>query len=483
MEFNLLIFWITTIGFVFVGSYNFWQVKSPFDFFHTPHAGTTKNLLYLIVSLTAANVSLGTGFAYYFDGVYRNGILFILIPLSVLLGYIWLDAFLKGLPAEISQGKNIIDSLNDRISLDLGKPSYFKNVLSYTLVTVFCLILSFEIFASSSIISSVIYNDADVFNQIKISIIIISTVLIYTTLGGIKGVVRSDIFQLIFLLIAIVGLILFLMRQESTTIQLSLQSIIKLNDINIWIAVTTSAVLAIATQFYSLINLGIITHLDQSNRSKLLIWGGLSSTIVFLLIFIVAMLNNVDSNVQPLMSFLNSISANKSKVLSCLLIVGFLSIVFSTIDTVIITLGMFTHDNIENKNSKSKEVIKNEINRIRVKILAFFTVTLFFLGFFNFFRPNLYYLLLGLGSPIAILAPMIYTAGKLAKKNDLIKLDNKHCINYFILFIFSHVCYFTGIVCGNQIIPNFIGLISIGISIFYSIWIFYRSPKAAVQHE
>ncbi len=265
VDFNQWVFGLTVAAFLLIGCWGFWKINSPFDFFHIGDDTKPKkfffffevkpnNLVYLIISLTAANISLGTGFVYFLVAVSKNGILFILIPISVVTGYFWLSSFLNSLPKELSEGKNLIDSFNTKISEQIGKPSYFKKFLSYSLIAVFCLVLSFEIFASSSIIATVIFNNPDVALQVKISIVITLIALVYTTLGGMKGVVRTDILQFIFIVFSFIGLLYFLLLQDGTTIKESLTSIVKLSSPQIWVGVITASILAIATQFYSLIN-------------------------------------------------------------------------------------------------------------------------------------------------------------------------------------------------------------------------------------
>ncbi len=222
--------------------------------------------------------------------------------------------------------------------------------------------------------------------------------------------------------------------------------------------------------------MGIVTHLETAKRGKLLKWGGSLTAFALILIFILSALNHNSGNTNPLVNFLTTLSVEKSKWLAFFLIVGFASIVFSTIDTVMITIGMFNYDNIKNKNSKLKDPNYNEVNNIRLKNLLFFVVLLLLLGIFYFYLPDKFYLLLGLGSPVAILAPMIYLAGKLSRKNQLAKLTNNVCIFYIVLFLITHCIYFYGIYTHNQIIPSYIGLFSIFISLVYSIWI-YKSTK------
>ena len=492
VDFNQWVFGLTVAAFLLIGCWGFWKIKSPFDFFHIGDDTKLKkfffffevkpnNLVYLIISLTAANISLGTGFVYFLVAVSKNGILFILIPISVVTGYFWLSSFLNSLPKELSEGKNLIDSFNTKISEQIGKPSYFKKFLSYSLIAVFCLVLSFEIFASSSIIATVIFNNPDVALQVKISIVITLIALVYTTLGGMKGVVRTDILQLIFIVFSFIGLLYFLLKQDGTTIKESLTSIVKLSSPEIWVGVITASILAIATQFYSLINMGIVTHLETAKRGKLLKWGGSLSAFAFILIFIISALNHNSPNSNPLVNFLTTLSVEKSKTLAFFLIVGFASIVFSTIDTVMITIGMFSYDNIENKNSKLNDTNYNEVNKIRLRNLLFFAVLLLLLGFFNFYHPDIFYLLLGLGSPVAILAPMIYLAGMLSRKNQLGKLSNNACIFYLVLFFITHCIYFYGIFAHNQIIPSYIGLFSIVISVAYSIWIYKSNTNPKTE--
>lgn len=474
MNSNELAFYLIAFAFLLIGGWGFWKIKSPFGFFHIAHADKNRTAIYLIISLTVANISLGTGFAYFLGAIGQTGVLFILIPISVLAGYLLLNRFLNYIPSELFEHKNLISSINDKISVATGEKSRFKLFLSLTLIATFSLVLSFEIFASSGIISAIISSKPDLFQSVKISIVILIIVLVYTTLSGLRGVVRSDIIQFVFTIAALVGTIYYLGENVSGTIALKIEQSIRATTPVKIISLINASILAIATQFYSLINMGIISHLVPQKRKALLIGGGLLTFTCMILIFGIGILNYNPAAADPFANFLISLSLQKNVILAWIIIIGFVSILFSTIDTIIITIAMFNYENFSGKDSRSSQSSKLEIANIRVNILLFFIVSMVVLGLFYYLNPSLYNLLLGLGTPIALLSPLIILAGILARKNQLFKITNKVCLVYLGMFIVTHIIYFTGLFCKSTFIQTYIGIGSVILSVVYSIYVYLK---------
>lgn len=176
-----------------------------------------------------------------------------------------------------------------------------------------------------------------------------------------------------------------------------------------------------------------------------------------------------DSN---FISRLTNSTSSTNIALQTLVIFGFLSMTFSTIDAVIMTVTLFYNDNIENKDSTDKQVNPSSVNKVRIKTILFISITMLFLGFFNYNQPNLYYLLLGIAGPIAVFTPLIYLSGKLSREDKLAKLSNARTWVFFILFIISHLIYFAGIAFKEQVVTSYTSITAFIISGLFAIYIY-----------
>ena len=85
IELNIILFILAVIAFAAFGFSVMRKHRSAKDYFHD------ESLFKNVVSLTATNITLGTGLVYLVTGAQYNGLLMLLIPLMTWFGYYIID--------------------------------------------------------------------------------------------------------------------------------------------------------------------------------------------------------------------------------------------------------------------------------------------------------------------------------------------------------------------------------------------------------
>lgn len=453
---------IISLIFVGVGFYYLRTIKSLKDFFYYRIPNNKRKL---IISLVAANLTLGTGLVYLAQGGFSYGILFLIVPLSTGIGYYLLSKFLSYV--DYNDDCNYFEFIDNQI-LEHNNKTVFKKAITIILLVTFVLVLSYEIFASAKILAPLIFNSNELFFQIIISAFIILVALIYTITSGLKGVIMNDILQIVLILAALLFLVFGNQNIDFKSAISNIHSKLYFDNFVIWITVFLAAINAITTQFYSILNHGVISNAHKADRNLILKRTGISSAIL-LTIFILFGL--ILQNDESIMNFTNLLSNSYSKAALVLITIGFLSIIYSTLDSLLIMISMFFHKNILNKDITDK-IDKNGLNNVRAIISFTFIFIFALLAFFFYFKADLFNLLLGIGSGISVVVPLIILSGYLFKKGKISLLKNKHIWVFVFLFIIAHVLYLGAIATPS--LHSYLAYISyffLSISTIYSFYL------------
>ena len=112
------------------------RITSAGGFFHYPRVSSN------VLSLTAANITVGSGLVYLITGGFQNGPLMYAVPLATGLGYYLLASFVnKVVPGDVLKGTNFLKGVDSKIERARGERSFFAPVTSLCLVIVFVLFL------------------------------------------------------------------------------------------------------------------------------------------------------------------------------------------------------------------------------------------------------------------------------------------------------------------------------------------------------
>lgn len=478
-ELNLYIFIAAIIVFGIYATFAARRVTSPKSFFYKEKLSSN------IISLTAANITLGTGLAYLLQGSRQNGLLMLFIPIMVVLGYYLLAKYTsKYVASDDIKGNNFISNINEQITNKIGTSSLFGLIVSISLIIVYTIVLPFEIFASSKIITPLMFTDGGNIPVIIISGVIFLAALLYVLFGGIGAVFATDKLQLgaILLFLPTMAILIF-----SSTIKNDIQIpafnvILKLDTIIIFNIIAASLA-ALSTQFYSLLNWGYISHVEASNRERLLKRVGLFAGILLAIVVAIGVFyplkegEDIVTNLMTTYAKIGSQSGIIIWLLSGISLLGMISIVFSTVDSLIIKIIMFYYDNILKRNSRSEESNPKEIRSIRLIVFLCFCIIFIFLGYFHFLQPNLFYLLLAIVGGVTAFAPMLATAGYLSYKGNSLKIfSNGVVYSYFGLFMLAGIVGITALLLKPTILGWF-GTFTFIISCLFSLFLIIRAKQ------
>lgn len=442
IELNIILFIAAILTFAAFGFSAFRKQHSAKDYFHDE--SLTKN----VVSLTATNITLGTGLVYLVTGAQHNGILMLVTPLMVWLGYYLMAKFLDNVTTvSIRTGKNFLAGINDLISQETNKKSPFAKAVSASLVIMYILILAFEIFASAKVLAPFLFKNPSVSSEIWLSLIVFCITILYTILGGITAVFKVDILQVPLICLMVPAFIATAIPdfEEPSFLIERLGTSVKFNGAII-AGAALAAINAISTQFYSLLNWGAVSHVKLANQQRLLKLVGISTAVILALFVFIGLIHPVQSGEQVWQSLTNtyinlaSQTSLKAYLLCGVLLLGMSSILLTSTDAVVITSIMFWYDNVSGGDSKNIERNPVELRKIRIIGTVAFILCFSVLITINYWQPDPFYLLLSMANGIAVFAPMIVVAGWLSSKKEGLKVFTARVVYTFLsLFILSGV--------------------------------------------
>jgi hypothetical protein len=408
---HLLLFSITAVVFAVVGFRAAREQGSAKDYFRNP--SPWKNA----VSLTASNITLGTGLVYLISGAQQLGTLLLLAPWALLAGYAVLGLLVeKAAKAGLGQGKNLLADVNERIVQATGKPCSFAKVISGVLSMLLVALLAFEIFASVKVITPLLLENDNVRAEIVLSIVFFAITMLYTILGGISAVLAVDFLQVPLILLflpAFVWIGIF-SGDGGATIAGKLA---KQTHFSVTVLVATGGAIinAFAGQFFSLLNIGAVSQVAAHERRVL------SNRVGFLTALILSLFVLVGICLEPagdragwpaLMSRFVTVSQSGGwgVVTSSIVVLGMASILLTTTDAVVFSSIMFWYDNVTGRDSTSVLVDRAELRSIRRIGAVVFTGGFGLLAALNYFQPDPFYFLLSLAGGVSVLAPAIVLA-------------------------------------------------------------------------
>lgn len=414
-EVHLLLFAITAIAFAVVGLRAARRQASAKDYFRNP--SPWKNA----VSLTASNMTLGTGLVYLISGAQQLGTLMLLAPWALLAGYVVLGLLVeKAANAGLGKGKNLLADVNERIAEATGKPCSFAKMLSAILSVLLMSLLAFEIFASAKVMTPLLLGSGEVRAEIILSTILFAITMLYTILGGMSAVLAVDFLQVPLILLflpAFVWIGLF-STDGGTTVVGKLAEQTDFSGL-VLLAMGGAVINAFAGQFFSLLNIGAVSQVEARERRTL------SNRVGFLTAIALSMFVIVGICLEPagdkvgwdaVMSRFTDVaqSGGWGLVISSIVVLGMASIFLTTADAVVFSAIMFWHDNVAGRDSTSTKADRAGLWSIRRIGAVAFAGGFGLLGALNYYQPDPFYFLLSLAGGISVLSPAIVLALVLA---------------------------------------------------------------------
>lgn len=485
IQLNLYLFAATVIAFAWVGFSASRRSKSANEYFH--HPSLAKNVL----SLTATNLTLGTGLIYLIYGAQSNGLLMLLPVICVGVGYWLLAGFLdRANQVSLRTGKNYLAAIDYEISKATGEKSNFARIVTASLVFIFVLILAFEIFASSKVISPFLYAQPTVTSEIMLSIVIFIITVLYAVMGGVRAVFNVDYLQVPLVCLFLAAFIYLGVPDlgHPTMAATALGHTFKYNS-SILTAVLIACINSIATQFYSILNWGAVSNVAVGEQKKLLRWVGTCTSAALAIFVLVGLLHAPGPTGQVWQSLVEGFSqiATHSSLFAFLvsgvLMLGLASILLTTTDAVVVNCIMFWFDNIAGGNSKDQVESPSTLSKIRWIGATTFSTCFAVLLILNYAQPDPFYLLLSMAGGVVVFAPMIVTAGYLTTRGHALRYFTRRVtLLFFVLFLASGLADVILLSKRSTLVP-YIGLVSFVGSLCVCSSLLWRSTAQAIKNK
>ncbi len=348
-------------AYLIIAIFSFTESSTPAGFFTVPDNTRMR------FSAIFGGVTLGTGFAYQSTSGTTFGFGAFVSPAGVLLGFWALSRLEKliSLSEEPKGGK--IPS-----SKKLNYASYFDRnfkfskiiiVFNIVRVIVFTALIAFELWVSAQYISAIFNLHNTHYDVFFIALILGGIATIYTVIGGFPAALKTDIIQGISVIVLLLLLGYFSLagigKSESngvfkiflnSTPQLSLTSLIGM------VAVFLTA---FSTQLYSIIN-SVSSRTRTSLENVKNFWiSGVCQSLLISIIVIIGLSFTINGS-DGLDSFVRKLTQTQSlsnMFLSAIILFGFTSIIFTTIDTAIVAICQLTGDSFGfDPNSEKDEI-------------------------------------------------------------------------------------------------------------------------------
>lgn len=479
IQINLYLFAATVAAFAWIGFSAARRQKSVSDYFH--HSSLTKN----VVSLTATNITLGTGLVYLISGAQQNGLLMLLPVLFVAIGYWLLAEFLERATTITARtGKNFLASLDEEIQKATGERSLFGRYVSFSLVTVFMLLLAFEIFASAKIISPFLFEEQGLSSEVVLSTVIFCITVGYALLGGVRAIFGVDVLQVPLICLFLPAFVVAAIPDWNEPIGIGSRLIASLKlDHAVVMGVTIACINALATQFYSLLNWGAVSNVDLSQQKRLLRWVGLATAGVLALFVLAGLLHPKGSTGQAWQDLIQHFAALgqstslEAYFLSGVIMLGMASILLTTTDAVVVNCVLFWYDNLAGGDSKSAESNPNALRKIRRIGGVTFGVCFVVLGVLHYLQPDPFYLLLSMAGGVVVFAPLIVTAGFLAKRGG-VRVFSRRIIACFLgLFLAAGIADVILLSLKSRLVP-YVGLTAFVLASLLCVVLVWRASRS-----
>ena len=431
---NFYVFLGVSIFFLFIAVYSGRNIESVKEYFHR-----TGDMDWFL-SLSAANVTLGTGVVYYLSSSGRFGLFMLLSPAMVLVGYMFFAKLLNDRPnlQNASSGNFLkwVDAQQGDTAHRITSRVSFYPTLS--LVLTFILILAYEIYASATIFNQILFDTPTNQTTIYIASLIATITMFYALWGGVVAVLKTDRIQIIGVL-AVLGLLAYASLQKVGADTASINIPIFHKNPDIYWGIAAAVCGAIATQFYSLLNWGAVSNFPKGhNPSRSLRATGVLTFLMLSVLVLIGLYSGSGDASISFKSIVNEPFLQTPNFWAYLLVAGMVCIVFSTADSLMIQITMFTYDNLLGKNSMDATVSLSNVRNLRLIALFTFGIALAVVIVFIATQQDLLYLLFAVAGGVIVYAPLMFLMLVMSSKPSSLRiLSGLASSVYFGLFLLA----------------------------------------------
>ena len=394
------------------------KMKTVEEYFHTNKKfGVT-------ITLILSNLTLGSGLVYMVSLAATQGAWALSAPFGIFVGYLILSMLLARVKTE-SSGES--DTLLDIIRMnEEGEITLLYRGIVILLIIAFTFLLSFETYASAGLFSALLVGEGISALALPIAAAIAIVVLVYTTLGGLRAVIITDVLQMIAVIVMMASL--FAVVAFPGVFELAFADSSKSIDSNLdkssqpilgsvpWIVVIAAFLTAMSTQLYNVANIAMAANFTGVGARVVYLSAGVfvaAGVSVFVCLGL-AMPAVSGADGRPIIALLEQLSganSNLNGVVVFLVLFGMLAIFFSTSDTGLISTAQISYRNLVGWKTQVKSTEQEYFKR-RAQWLVVFIGGVG-MGIFLVIidkRPEIVPLLLGSVYGLTVAGPLLATA-------------------------------------------------------------------------
>jgi len=404
-----------------------------------------------IVSLTAFNVTLGTGVTYVLAQAQTTGLLLYLTPLGVLIGYIAIAEYYRVVAyrAQASQPNvfYLLGSANRGGSLTV-----FARVFGLFMAATYVLVLAFELRTGTKVILDSLLGSPTNTAFIGFALIVFGTVAAYTAIGGLKAAVDTDVWQIGFIILFLVCLFLLLWDDHGLMAGRSWVRAMDLSASRVsaepLLAVTSALlalVMAVTTQFYSIINVHMGSTFEPQRQASIFRWVGVWSALIYAIVASAALVVGSPASLgEHVYDFLRIDDPGPMDYMMVIgLFAGMLAVLLSTLDNMTISISKIVYENLLGRNSLlEREHAQPHFTMLRVVHFSVAVVVVMLMSWFIIHFENEFSLLLTILFAATVMSPIACTAVLLHARGNPSILDGKW-IGWAVLAVTigAWICY------------------------------------------
>jgi Na+/proline symporter len=375
------------------------------------------------------NLTLGTGLVYVSQLGARQGALAFVAPFAVFVGYFALSQYtnrLKDSFAAKPECKSYIDFL--KLS---GQCAENRIVWCYAWLqaVVFIMLCAFELYASSELLTRLIDFGLSPMARFLVALTLLFVAVGYTWAGGLRAAIGTDWIQAHFIVLALV-ILLFVVWDSplgaASDQGKSAPSIDRATLLNWPTALAVFVVFynAVATQFYSALNLSISTNYSPDGKVRVLEKTGWFVALTLCIFVVIGMLlpqsqgAGMDAVLSKLLGALGASDKTTDSVMAAIIVAGFLALLLSTLDGTLVVIQQTLWELYTPRATFDQTESPIAIKRARLFTAAVGLAIAVVLLLFTLMKADLIPLVLTVVWPLSFLAPILAISAFFAARHN-----------------------------------------------------------------
>jgi Na+/proline symporter len=329
-------------GYIIVAVFDSQHLLSTEGFFHD--AGGAWRA---VISLTAFSITLGTGMVYILDQAKTTGGWIFLTPAGVLVGYLAIAYFYRGLSYRAArEAPNIFFLLGEKQQDGAFELTPYARCFGLFMALTYVFVLAYELDIGTKVVLESFLAEPTVAARIGFAILIYGVVAVYTALGGLRAAVSTDIFQIGLIVLFVVALAWLL--SGASTVAPPAPAAAGGQDMVLAVSSALLAlIMAVTTQFYSIVNANLGSSYDVKRQFTIFAWVGvLSGGFYFLVAWMGLEFGAQVALTDFIRQFVATAEGPMAGLVCAALFAGMLAVLMSTLDNMTVAITQVVSENL-----------------------------------------------------------------------------------------------------------------------------------------